>query len=63
MGAPAKFLFDVDFAAGGEREATVTLAEHATKLAEAEAAAQRRGYAQAQKRRRGRDQPPDRRHA
>jgi flagellar assembly protein FliH len=48
MGAPAKFLFDVDFAAGGEREATVTLAEHATKLAEAEAAAQRRGYVQAQ---------------
>jgi flagellar assembly protein FliH len=48
MGAPAKFLFDVDFAAGGEREATVTLAEHATELAEAEAAAQRRGYAQAQ---------------
>ena len=48
MGAPAKFLFDVDFAAGKEREATVTLAEHATKLAEAEAAAQRRGYAEAQ---------------
>jgi flagellar assembly protein FliH len=48
MGAPAKFLFDVDFAAGSEREATVTLAEHATTLAEAEAAAQRRGYAQAQ---------------
>jgi flagellar assembly protein FliH len=48
MGAPAKFLFDVDFAAGSEREATVTLAEHATRLAEAEAAAQRRGYAEAQ---------------
>jgi len=48
MGAPAKFLFDVDFAAGREREATVALAEHATKLAEAEAAAQRRGYAEAQ---------------
>jgi len=48
MGAPAKFLFDVDFAAGKEREATVTLAEHATKLAEAEAAAHRRGYAEAQ---------------
>ena len=48
MGAPAKFLFDVDFAAGSEREATVTLAEHATTLAEAESAAQRRGYAQAQ---------------
>jgi flagellar assembly protein FliH len=48
MGAPAKFLFDVDFAAGSEREATVTLAEHATKLAEVEAAAHSRGYAQAQ---------------
>ena len=34
MGAPAKFLFDVDFAAGHEREATVALAEHAAKLAE-----------------------------
>jgi flagellar assembly protein FliH len=48
MGAPAKFLFDVDFAAGKEREATVTLAEHATQLAEAEAAAHRRGYSEAQ---------------
>jgi flagellar assembly protein FliH len=48
MGAPAKFLFDVDFGAGSEREATVTLAEHATKLAEVEAAAHSRGYAQAQ---------------
>jgi flagellar assembly protein FliH len=48
MGAPAKFLFDTDFAAGGEREATIALAEHATKLAEAETAAHRRGYADAQ---------------
>ena len=48
MGAPAKFLFDVDFAAGSEHEATVTLTEHATKLAEVEAAAHSRGYAQAQ---------------
>jgi flagellar assembly protein FliH len=48
MGAPAKFLFDVDFAAGKEREATVTLAEHATKLAEADADAHRRGYTEAQ---------------
>jgi len=46
MSAPAKFLFDVDFAAGGEREATVTLAEHAVKLAETETAARRRGYAE-----------------
>lgn len=48
MSAPAKFLFDVDFAAGSKREATVTLAEHAVKLAEAETAAHRRGYAEAQ---------------
>lgn len=48
MSSPAKFLFDVDFAVGAERETTVTVAEHALKLAEAEAAAHRRGYAQAQ---------------
>jgi len=48
MGAPAKFLFDVDFAAGQQREATVALAEHTAKLAAAEAAAHRRGYAEAQ---------------
>jgi flagellar assembly protein FliH len=48
MGAPAKFLFDVDFAAGVEREPTITLAEHAIKLAEAETAARREGYAEAQ---------------
>ena len=51
MSPPAKFLFDVDFAAGAERkqaEPTVTLAEHAVKLAEAETSAHRRGYAEAQ---------------
>jgi flagellar assembly protein FliH len=49
MSAPAKkFLFDIDFAAGTEREATVTLADHAVKLAEAETAAHRIGYALAQ---------------
>ncbi len=51
MSAPLKFLFDVDFAAGAERkpaEPTITLAEHAVKLAEAETAAHRRGYAEAQ---------------
>jgi flagellar assembly protein FliH len=48
MSAPAKFLFDVDFAAGSEREATIALAEHAVKLAEAETAAHRRGYTEAQ---------------
>ena len=51
MGAPAKFLFDVDFASGTDRKpggATITLAEHAIKLAEAEASARRQGYADAQ---------------
>jgi hypothetical protein len=42
MAAPAKFLFDVDFAAGSPREPTVTLSDHAVKLAEAEAAARQR---------------------
>ena len=46
MAAPAKFLFDVDFAAGSQREPTVTLAEHATKLADAEDASHQRGYAE-----------------
>jgi flagellar assembly protein FliH len=49
MGAPAKFLFDVDFAAGSQREPTIALAEHATKLAEAEEAARARGYAQGER--------------
>ena len=48
MAAPAKFLFDIDFAAGAEREPTVSLSEHAGKLAEAETAAHRRGYAEGQ---------------
>jgi flagellar assembly protein FliH len=51
MGAPAKFLFDVDFANGADRrpaEPTITVAEHALKLAEAEAAAHGKGYADAQ---------------
>ena len=51
MGAPAKYLFDVDFAASaGSKQAgsTISLAEHALKLAEAETAAHRRGYADAQ---------------
>jgi flagellar assembly protein FliH len=41
-------LFDVDFATGAERKPMVALAEHALKLADAEAAAHRRGYAAAQ---------------
>jgi flagellar assembly protein FliH len=49
MGAPTKFLFDMDFASGGERKQTIALTEHALKLAEAEKAAQQRGYADAQR--------------
>ncbi len=51
MDAAKKFLFDVDFAKVGDgkpAEPVVTLAEHVLKLAEAEAAAQARGYTQAQ---------------
>ena len=48
MSAPAKFLFDVDFAAGAEQAPTITLGEHEMKLAEMETAAHRRGYADAQ---------------
>jgi flagellar assembly protein FliH len=50
MSPPAKFLFDVDFAASADRRqamSTVTFAEHAVKLAEAETSAHRRGYAEA----------------
>ena len=51
MSAAKKFLFDVDFAGpadGRPAEPAITLAEHALKLAEAEASAASRGYAQAQ---------------
>jgi len=51
MSAAKKFLFDVDFARGADgkpAEPTITLAEHALQLAEAEAAAHHRGYAEAQ---------------
>ncbi|HTP90874.1 MAG TPA: FliH/SctL family protein [Xanthobacteraceae bacterium] len=51
MSAPAKFLFDLDFAANSDRkpaEPTITLAEHSLKIADAEAAAHRKGYADAQ---------------
>ncbi len=48
MSAPAKFMFDVDFAAGPQRAPTITLDEHQVKLAETETAAHRRGYAEAQ---------------
>jgi flagellar assembly protein FliH len=49
MAAPAKFLFDVDFTAGSQREPTVTLSEHTAKLAEAEVAARQRGYGEGQR--------------
>jgi flagellar assembly protein FliH len=48
MGAPTKFLFDVDFAPGAERKQTIALAEHALRIAEAEKAGHDRGYAAAQ---------------
>jgi len=51
MGAPTKFLFDVDFSGNADRkprDRTIALDEHAVKLAEAETAAHRRGYAEAQ---------------
>ncbi len=49
--ATKKFLFDTDFAGPGEGKSTgavIALAEHALKVAEAETAAHRRGYADAQ---------------
>jgi flagellar assembly protein FliH len=49
MGAPTKFLFDVDFASGAERKPTIALDEHARQLAEAEKAAHKRGYAEAER--------------
>jgi flagellar assembly protein FliH len=44
--APAKFLFDHDFATGGDGKPSVPLAEHAAKLKEAEAEGFARGFAQ-----------------
>jgi len=46
--APAKYLFDNDFATGGERKPSIALGEHAQKLKEAEASAYSRGVAEAQ---------------
>jgi flagellar assembly protein FliH len=48
MGAAKKFLFDVDFTGAADGKPTIPLAEHVLKLAEAEAAAHSRGYAEAQ---------------
>ena len=63
MGAPAKFLFDLDFAAGSRRGPTVTLAEHATTLAAAEEFRPPARLCRGPTRRRGRDRPADRQHA
>jgi flagellar assembly protein FliH len=48
MGAPAKYLFEVDFAAGNRSPNTVALAEHKTQLAEAETRGYANGFAAAQ---------------
>src|SRR4029453_14867413 len=49
MAAPAKFLFDNDFAAGSRgNKPTISLTEHAEKVAQAEATAHARGFADAQ---------------
>ena len=47
MGSPAKFLFDNDFAPAARGKLSVTLGEHAAKLADAEAAGYRKGFAAA----------------
>jgi flagellar assembly protein FliH len=49
MTAPAKFLFDTDFAAPDKREKVATPAEIAERIAEAEARAYRTGYDAAQR--------------
>ena len=48
MAAPAKFLFDIDFAAPDKKEKAATPAEIAEMVAEAEARAYRAGYDAAQ---------------
>jgi flagellar assembly protein FliH len=48
MSAATKFLFDTDFSADNGGKPAAALAERALMLAEAETAAHRRGYAQAQ---------------
>ncbi len=47
MRSPAKYLFDNDFAVAERGRSSVTLAEHAAKLTEAEAAGYRTGFAAA----------------
>ncbi len=48
MGAPAKFLFDIDFSEKAAKAKPATPAEIAEKIAEAESAAYARGFAAAQ---------------
>jgi flagellar assembly protein FliH len=45
--APAKYLFDEDFAGGGDGKPSMALAEHAQKVKDAETAAHSRGFAEA----------------
>jgi flagellar assembly protein FliH len=45
---PVKFLFDHDFAVAGDGKPSIKLAEHASKLQEAEAVGYDRGFAQGQ---------------
>ncbi len=47
MRSPAKFLFDNDFAVAERGKSSVTLAEHAARIADAEAAGYRNGVAAA----------------
>jgi flagellar assembly protein FliH len=49
MTATAKFLFDVDFGGGGPKP-TMSLADHAAQIVEAEKVAYRKGYAAAEAR-------------
>jgi flagellar assembly protein FliH len=48
MSATTKFLFDTDFSSDNGGRSAIAVAERALMLAEAEAAAHRRGYAEAQ---------------
>ncbi|TAK47130.1 MAG: flagellar assembly protein H [Xanthobacteraceae bacterium] len=48
MGAPAKFLFDLDFAAPAAKDKAATAAEIAARVAEAEARGYEQGFAAAQ---------------
>ncbi len=48
MGAPAKYLFELDFAAGNRPPNAVALAEHQTQLADAETRGYANGFAAAQ---------------